>query len=124
MGAPAQAQHRIVASCAADAGSASSRSRVIWTKGVAVMLIVHWCSAIRRRPASASQTSIRWTPAPRISGAMTPMARPVAWVTGDGMNITSPGPIAITSPPRACTVKVIVFRVCRQPFGRDSVPEV
>ncbi len=88
------------------------------------MLIVHWCSAIRRRPASASQMSIRWTPAPRISGAMTPMASPVAWVTGDGMNITSPGPIAITSPPRAYTVNVIVFRVCRQPFGRDSVPEV
>jgi len=59
MGAPAQAQHRIVASWAADAGSARSRFRVIWTKGVAVILIVHRCSAIRRRPASASQTSIR-----------------------------------------------------------------
>ena len=108
----------------AAAGSAPICPRIIWTNGVAVMLNVQPWRAIRCRAARGSQTSIRSMPAPSMSGAVTPIARPVACVTGEGMNMTSSGLMDMTWPPRALTVNVTVLSVCRQPFGRDSVPEV
>jgi hypothetical protein len=75
------------------------------------MASVQPCSRMRSSAAPASHASIRWVLAPRTSGAVTPMANPVAWVTGEGMNITSCVPICRTFPASDTTVNATVLNV-------------
>jgi hypothetical protein len=70
-----------------------------------------------------SKMSRRCTDAPARVGAITPSVSPRAWVTGEGMNIVSSRVISIAG--MACLGRnELVFQVCRQPLGLDSVPEL
>ena len=91
--------------------------------GAGLAVPVHWYFPMRCKAVAGSNMSRTCTEAPANVGAMTPRVRPRAWVTGAGMNITSVRSIfnALT----ACLGRnELEFHVCRQPFGRDSVPEV
>lgn len=91
--------------------------------GAGLAVPVHRYSAMRSNAVFGSKRSRRWTEAPARVGAITPSVRPRAWVTGEGMNMTSSG--VMPSAATACFGRnELVFQVCRQPLGRASVPEL
>src|SRR5688500_19294851 len=69
----------------------SKASRAIWTNGAAVTVLAQPYSLMRARPTAGSHTSSRWVEVADTIGMPRPTAIPVAWVTGVGWHVVSPG---------------------------------